>query len=70
MAGKSKCAFGPYNKGKPTIEWYKNRIPQYYCHGLVDMRTEFLLPECEECPIHVDKAQEDYDKYCKEKRNE
>ena len=36
-------------KGKPTIEFYKNGKPQYYCRGYMDLRTEMVYEECTEC---------------------
>lgn len=55
----------------PSIEWYKNGKPQYYCYGYIDGYTDDLLPECKECPDHVDKAWSDYLDYraeCKRER--
>lgn len=46
-------------KGKPSIEFYKDGVPQYYCYGHIDMRTDELIDTCKECPKHVDKAQDD-----------
>ena len=36
-------------KGKPSIEFYKNGKPQYYCMGYMDLRTDEAYPECREC---------------------
>ena len=50
-------------RGEPSIEWYKDGKPQYYCYGYIDRMTGELLPECKECRSHVYKAQDDLDKY-------
>ena len=36
-------------KGKPTIEFYKNGKPQYYCMGYINLMTDEEYPECREC---------------------
>lgn len=51
------------DRGKPSIEFYKDGKPQYYCYGYIDQRTDELLKECKECPEHVYKAQEDLEKW-------
>lgn len=57
-------------RGKPTIEFYKNEKPQYYCYGYIDSMTDELLEVCENCSDHVNKADEDLDKWkCYEKLN-
>ena len=40
-------------KGKPSIEFYKDGKPQYYCMGYEDERTDEAYPECMECPRWV-----------------
>lgn len=50
-------------RGQPSIEWYKDGKPQYYCYGYIDNMTDELLQECKECRSHVYKAQDDLDKY-------
>lgn len=37
-------------KGKPSIEFYKNRKPQYYCLGYENRMTDEPYKECMECP--------------------
>ena len=51
------------DKGKPSIEFYKNGKPQYYCYGYIDQKTDELIEECKECSKHVYKAQEDLKKW-------
>lgn len=51
-----KCALG---KRRPSHEWNDGKKDRIYCYGYVDRRTDCLLPECEACPDHVDKAQGD-----------
>ena len=50
-------------RGGPSIEWYKDGKPQYYCCGYIDKMTDELLPECKECGCHASKAQDDLDKF-------
>ena len=50
-------------RGEPSIEWYKDGKPQYYCFGYIDKMTDELLPACTECRSHVSKAQDDLDKF-------
>lgn len=50
-------------RGKPSIEFYKDGVPQYYCYGYVDKRTDKLLETCRNCSDNVIYAQEDYDKW-------
>ena len=50
------------NKGKSSVEFYKNGEPQRYCYGYIDKMTDELLPECEACNINVNKAQGDLEK--------
>lgn len=56
------------DRGKPSIEFYKNGKPQYYCYGYIDERTDELIEECKECQEHVYKAQEDLEKWKKTRR--
>ena len=53
-------------KGKNSIEWDKEGVPQKYCYGYVDARNDELIEECATCPIHVDKAQEDLESWQKQ----
>lgn len=55
-------------RGKSSVEWYKNGVPQHYCYGYVDKMTDELLEVCQECIDHVDKAQEDLDKWREEQK--
>ena len=52
-----------HRRGKPSIEWHKDGVPQYYCYGYVDMMTDELIEVCRNCIDHVDRAQEDMDKW-------
>lgn len=51
------------SRGEPSIEWDKDGIPQYYCYGYIDKTTDELLEVCKSCIDHVDRAQEDLDKW-------
>ncbi len=56
------------DRGKPSIEWYKDGKPQYYCYGYGDAMTDELLEICRECKDNVGKAQADLDAYNKERK--
>lgn len=58
---------GIKEKGKPSIEFYIEGKPQYYCYGYVDNMTDEIIDECKRCPKHVDKAQEDLENYNRRK---
>ena len=60
---KAKATGQSDRRGHPNIEWYKDVKPQYYCYGIIDCMTDELLEVCRNCPDHVDKAQDDYDKW-------
>ena len=49
-------------RGKASIEWHDDGVPQYYCMGYLDASTEELLPVCSSCKDNVIYAQEDLDK--------
>lgn len=63
MACKAKLSGKVSRRGQPSIEWYKDGKPQYYCYGYIDKMTDELLPECKECRSHVYEAQTDLDEY-------
>lgn len=50
-------------RGKPTIEFYKDEKPQYYCYGYIDATTDEPIEDCKRCRDFVDHAQEDLEKY-------
>ena len=56
MACKAKERDKVSRRGEPSIEWYKDEKPQYYCYGYIDKMTDELLPECKECRSHASKA--------------
>ena len=57
------CALG--KRGRVSTEWCKKGKAQIYCYGWTDKSTDSLLPECQKCADHVDKAQEDYEEWLK-----
>ena len=57
----AKCAFG--ERGKSSIEWWKDDKPQIYCYGWISEYTGEIPEECRNCPDHVFNAQKDYDEY-------
>ena len=63
MACKAKENGRVARRGKPSIEWFKDEKPQYYCYGYIDKMTDELLSECKKCQNHVDKAQDDLDEW-------
>ena len=50
-------------RGKPTIEFYKDEKPQYYCYGYVDCSTDEPIEICKKCKDFVYHAQEDLERY-------
>lgn len=48
------------HRGKPTIEWYKDGKPQYYCYGYMDRMTEEPLEVCQNCADFVNNIEEDF----------
>lgn len=50
-------------RGKPTVEWYAEEEPQYYCYGYIDKSTDEPLDKCKQCPDFVELAQKDLDNY-------
>lgn len=50
-------------RGKASIEWYKDGKPQYYCYGYQDQTTDDLLDVCRNCRDNVIYAQDDMDKH-------
>ncbi len=57
-------------RGRPSIEWYKDGVPQYYCYGYYDKMTDEILDVCKNCVDHVDhtEAEKDYEEYWKGRR--
>lgn len=62
-----KCALASKGivrqKGKPSIEFYKNGKPQYYCMGYENRMTDEPYQECMECPRWVlgKQSEKDYE---------
>lgn len=48
-------------RGRPSIEWHKDGVPQYYCYGYADPMTDELLEVCQSCIDHVNHAEEDFE---------
>lgn len=46
------------DRGKPSIEFYWENKPRYFCYGYINQRTDELIEECRNCPEHVYKAGE------------
>ena len=57
MACKATESGKVSRRGQPSIEWYKDGKPQYYCYGYIDKMTDELLPECKECRSYRVRAQ-------------
>lgn len=51
------------NRGKSTHEWNDGKKDRIYCMGWIDSMTDLPLQECLDCPDHVDKAQQDFDRF-------
>ena len=58
------------SRGNPSIEWYKDGVPQNYCYGYVDKMTDELFEVCQGCIDYVDRAQEDLEKWLSEMQRE
>lgn len=56
-----KCALG--KRGRPSHEWNDGEKDRIYCLGRVDPMTDYLLPECLDCPDFVNKAQGDLEAF-------
>ena len=57
-------------RGNPSIEWYKDGKPQYYCYGWKNRMTDELLDVCQNCKNNVIYAQDDLDKWNAEQTKE
>lgn len=51
------------NRGNPSVEWYKNGKPQYYCCGWENSMTDELLEVCQNCRDNINYAQNDLEKW-------
>ena len=56
-----KCPLG--NRGTPSHEWHDGTKSRIYCLGWEDKRTDELLEACQNCPDHVNRAQDDMEKW-------
>lgn len=56
-------------RGRPSIEWYKDGVSQYYCYGYLDEATDEMFEVCRNCVDNADRAAEDHEKWDMEKRN-
>lgn len=52
----------------PSIEWYKDGKPQYYCTGMIDARTDMPLEICLECKDYAGRAEDNREAWMKSKR--
>lgn len=50
-------------RGRPSIEGYKDGVPQYYCYGYIDRMADQLLEVCKDCRDNVIYSQDDLKKY-------
>lgn len=50
-------------KGRPSIEFYRNGKPQYYCMGYENKMTDEPYEECMRCPRWVlsEQSEKDYE---------
>lgn len=59
---------GPVSRcGFLSIEWYKDGEPQYYCGGMLDVRTDMPLDMCLECENYADRAADDHEAWMERK---
>lgn len=57
-------------RGKASIEWYKDGEPQYYCYGYMDKSTDYYIEVCRNCKNNVIYAQDDMDKHKRDGKDE
>ena len=50
-------------KGKPSIEFYKDGKPQYYCYGYKDSMTDEPHEACKKCKkwVNGEQCEKDYE---------
>ncbi len=60
---KAKIKGEVKERGKSTVEWYKEGKPVRYCYGYKDYLIGELLKTCKNCKDCVIYAQEDLEKY-------
>ena len=58
MSCKAKLRKDIKERGKPSIEFYFDNKPRYFCYGYIDQRTDELIEECRICPEQVSIADE------------
>lgn len=63
--GTIKCKLE--KRGKLSHEWNDGERDHIYCLGRIDLMTDELLPECKNCSYNVNKAQEDLEKFWRNK---
>lgn len=64
---KTTCALAKQGivkqRGKPSIEWYKDEVPQYYCCGYIDSSTDEPFETCRNCVDWTNNAADDHWKW-------
>lgn len=63
MSCKAKLNGEVKEKGKVSMEFYKEGKPQYYCYGWKDSSTDEFIETCKNCKVNVIYAQEDFGAY-------
>lgn len=48
----------PNGRGKPSCEFTIDNISYYFCYGWTNDWGEDVSPYCEECPAHINAADE------------
>lgn len=68
VAGVGACKH-PLGRGKPSCEFVIDGTGYYFCYGWTNDWGEDIAPECEDCPAHIDAA-DDVLEQLKEKRED
>lgn len=58
MSCKAKLRNDIKDRGRPSIEFYYDNKPRYFCYGYIDPMTDELIDECKNCLEQVNKADE------------
>lgn len=58
MGCKAKLRNDIKSRGNPSIEFYFENKPRYFCYGYIDNRTDEFIEECRNCPENVYMADE------------
>jgi len=55
IAGVGACKH-PLGRGKPSREFTIDGVGYYFCYGWTDDWGDGTAPQCEDCPAHINAA--------------